>query len=93
MSALQRQGASVPTEPASPPVVGWRPIATAPKAVVILGWGENELFPAPMAWDWFDPATEKRSGASWEYADHLLRKEAGSVNPTHWMPLPAPPFA
>ena len=60
----------------------WRPIKTAPKdGTEVLGWPAvgryNMDMPAPMAWD----------RGVWR----MIAGEGDWMDPTHWMPLPAPP--
>ncbi len=57
----------------------WRPIDTAPRdgAMVLLGWA-GDVPPEAGAWN---------EGLGWADADGWY----DLANPTHWMPLPAPP--
>jgi hypothetical protein len=63
----------------------WRPIETAPKdrtrILVWPYWGDNR--PAEVQW-----REMKRTPGRWETTGGLV---CPSANPTHWMPLPAPP--
>lgn len=79
--ALIRAEASTPN---------WQPIATAPKdgRWIILYCSEGDAPDGQLMvdyWEAFHPDVESEMGRAgvWQNSDGL--------NPTHWMPLPAPP--
>lgn len=70
----------------------WQPIETAPKtppetmrAIPILGYCPDEETDDKVRVIWWEP---RLGGAGMWYDDRDIK---GIVNPTHWMPLPAPP--
>jgi len=77
---------SIPTEQAETPVVGWQPIETAPVEDRVLIFRpsifeEDRIFLASLDGEgWWTVHDGKH--------DHNLR----GADPTHWMPLPAPPI-
>ena len=60
---------------------GWQPIATAPKDAMILMFGPDGI--TVGCWDPGVVGHENRFPSGW----------LGAFEPTHWMPLPAPPEA
>lgn len=80
-SALQPQdAASVPTEPTDKAVVGWQPIATAPRdATEVITLSGRKVI--RLGW-YFKPSSRTEG-----WRDESSRP----IKPTHWMPLPATP--
>lgn len=76
----------------------WQPIETAPKdGSVVLGWHPLWKFPQAVCWQrpspLFDDGSHFGEFDAWVFADWLLHDHAGSIDLTHWMPLPTPPEA
>ena len=63
----------------APSGAGWQPIATAPK--------ENWKY--VLAWD--APAPKKGVRMAYRVGSTWSTVSGGSIAPTHWPPLPAPP--
>jgi hypothetical protein len=65
--------------------MSWQSIETAPKETRVLGWCPYEgiSFPTVMAVV-MDETTNEWWPDTWEATDN-------PIQPTHWMPLPAPP--
>lgn len=64
----------------------WQTIETAPKDCAFLGYmiiNEANWLIAPMYW----------SGKEWLTLEYYSDNTEHSIEPTHWMPLPAPPGA
>lgn len=67
---------------------GWEPMETAP-----LDGGDVWLFDADA-----EPAqyvghyVDDPNGSYWAYAEELVNEVAGQATPSHWRPLPPPPF-
>jgi hypothetical protein len=61
---------------------GWQPIVTAPRDGTWIMVGATNLHPCDAYWGW------SQVGQTWDWMDN-----AGlfAAQPTHWMPLPAPP--
>lgn len=69
------------THPSPPEGAGWRPIATAPKdGTSFLGHWQGGKYDCAVR------AVKFHNGKWWEPNEDYLVRE-----PTHWMPLPAPP--
>jgi hypothetical protein len=64
----------------------WQPIETAPKdGTTVIVYDPAYAQPVvPGAWD---SEEEAEGGQTWRASD----AEWDRLNPTHWMPLPAPP--
>jgi hypothetical protein len=68
----------------------WQPIAMAPKGIPILAFSADARAPGVMIAelnDWEDVDTGEKVT---DWTDYWA-EEALDVEPTHWMPLPAPP--
>lgn len=64
---------------------GWKPIDSAPKdGSIILAWSEDMDEVLAIVW------AESRGG-SWRLAGCSSLELGSWGQPTHWMPLPAPP--
>lgn len=66
----------------------WQPIATAPPGEDILGFFPDADTPVMIVHS-FDP--DDGAGREWYEQNADLCPDALIVEPTHWMPLPAPP--
>jgi len=79
-----REAALVPCPAVASPA--WQPIETAPKdGTVVLGWSGVWSVGMPETVLWLDRA--ERSGWFTYAGHHRFMNQ-----PTHWMPLPAPPL-
>ena len=64
----------------------WQPIETAPKdGRWVLCWGHNAGVVESMIWHWND---DSKDGNWYWYEGDCPRTQ-----PTHWMPMPAPPVS
>lgn len=78
---------------------GWQPISTAPKdGTMCLLWGEAErgdtvAFWACGQWREFGDGSKGWIGQSFHSTEKNSWTSLLGENPTHWMPLPAPPVA
>ena len=77
---------------------GWQPIETAPKdGTVIIIYAKQPIAGTGREWNgihaakWNDGAIGNGWGHGWRLAEYQNLGEGVSGNPTHWMPLPAPP--
>ena len=73
----------------------WQPIASAPRdALNRLLWGPEWWHPEPGSWD--EQPYHKKPNPHWTAFkhEHLLGVHWMRANqPTHWMPIPAPPVS
>jgi len=68
----------------------WRPIETAPKMKNILLFAVSDLADDGRVRNWkMDTGYWHTNAECWNWAGSQVRKY--DVQPTHWMPLPAPP--
>ena len=62
-------------------VLGWQPIETAPKNRAVLVWDG----------DCMHIASRQDLSPSYPWCEECVCDDPMTVEPTHWMPLPAPP--
>jgi hypothetical protein len=83
------------TQPGSLDVHGWQPIETAPKMKTILLFAVTEIAEDGTVLNWRMESGYWNSGwenddnrSPWNWGYQLYKSD---VQPTQWMPLPAPP--
>lgn len=73
----------------------WRDIATAPKdGTDFLAYDPIAALPVAMRWQAYSQEDREEIGelGYWSYSEELLNEaDPAGAQPTHWMPLPAPP--
>jgi len=76
-----------------PYLMGWKPIETAPKdGTNILGFANGEI--TTVSWfSWkLDPADYNDKNGHWTLCVSGPNADDGEWWPSHWMPLPKPPY-
>jgi hypothetical protein len=67
----------------------WQPIATAPKeGADVLLWSSS-----PSHADYYIGRYEAGESGAWDTEAGWFSDDGADIDPTHWMPLPAPPIA